>query len=194
FNEGGIWTNSLRAHSDEEQQIMKRFTSVFSLTFRRYQDSKRAEAQAREATIEAALEKVRGKAMAMHNSNDLSVTASMVFTELRKLGINPIRCGVGLLNKESRKAQLYSATSSGDGDSLALVGWVMLSEHPVLKNIYDTWLKNEEYYPELSGEQLKSYYELILSGISVPVPSDTEQKQYGTFLPFSVGCLYAWSE
>ena len=115
---------------------MKRFTSVFSLTFRRYQDLKKAEAQAREATIEAALEKVRGKAMAMHNSNDLSVTASMVFTELRKLGINPIRCGVGLLNKESRKAQLYSATSSADGDSLSLVGWVILSEHPCFrKNI-----------------------------------------------------------
>jgi hypothetical protein len=101
----------LQPHSEEHKQIMKRFTSVFSLTFRRYQDLKKAEAQAREATIEAALEKVRGKAMAMHNSNDLSVTASMVFTELRRLGINPIRCGVGLLNKESRKAQLYSATT-----------------------------------------------------------------------------------
>src|SRR5258708_11463027 len=116
---------------------MKRFASVFSLTFRRYQDLKKAEAQTREATIEAALEKVRGKAMAMHNSNDLSVTASLVFTELRKLGINPIRCGVGLLNKESQKAQLYSATSSADGDSLSLVGWVILSEHPVLEKIYE---------------------------------------------------------
>jgi hypothetical protein len=86
FNEGGVWTNSLHAHTDEEQQIMKRFTSVFSLTFRRYQDLRKAEAQAREATIEAALEKVRGKAMAMHDSNDLSATASMVFTELRKTG------------------------------------------------------------------------------------------------------------
>jgi len=195
FNEGGIWTNSLRAHSDEEQQIMKRFTSVFSLTFRRYQDLKRAEAQAREATIEAALEKVRGKAMAMHNSNDLSVTASMVFTELRKLGINPIRCGVGLLNKESRKAQLYSATSSVDGDSLSLVGWVILSEHPVLEKIYDTWMNNEEYYPELQGEQMKSYYEQLLKGLPVTAPNtEADKKQYGHFIPFSVGCLYAWSE
>ena len=178
----------------EAHDIFKRLGKVFEQTYTRFLDLQKAEAQAREATIEAALEKVRGKAMAMHNSNDLSVTASMVFTELRKLGINPIRCGVGLLNKESRKGQLYSATSSKDGDSLALVGWVVLSGHPVLTNFYDTWLKNEEYYPELSGEQLKSYYELLLSGLSVPVPSDTGQKQYGTFLPFSVGCLYAWSE
>ena len=113
FAEGAIWTFSLQTTTPEEdKQVMKRFASGFHLTFRRYQDLKKAEAQAREATIEAALERVRGKAMAMHNSNDLSATASMVFTELRKLGINPIRCGVGLLNKESRKAQLYSATSS----------------------------------------------------------------------------------
>jgi hypothetical protein len=140
FNEGGVWTNSLKPHTEEEKQIMKRFASVFSLTFRRYQDLKKAEAQAREATIEAALEKVRGKAMAMHDSNDLSVTASMIISELRKLGISPIRCGIGLLNKETNKAQLYTATSSADGDSLAVVGWVLLEGHPVLENIYENWL------------------------------------------------------
>ena len=192
FGEGAIWTNSFEPHSEEQMQTMKRFASVFSLTFRRYQDLKKAEAQTREATIEAALEKVRGKAMAMHNSNDLSTTASIVFTELRKLGISPIRCGVGLLNKESRKGQIYAATSSNEEDSLSLVGWVQLSGHPVLEKIYDTWKNNEDYFPELNGEQMKTYYDLLLSGLSVSVP-DTGEKQYGTFLPFSVGCLYAWS-
>src|SRR5205814_7899848 len=118
--------------------LLERFAAVFNLTYTRFSDLQQAEAQAREAKIEAALEKVRGKAMAMHDSNDLSSTASMVFTELRKLGITPIRCGVGLLNKESRKAQLYSATSAADGDGLSLVGWAILSEHPVLEKIYDS--------------------------------------------------------
>jgi hypothetical protein len=181
--------------NDAEKAILVRFARVFEQAYVRFMDLKKSEAQAREATIEAALERVRGKAMAMHNSNDLSVTASIIFTELRKLGINPIRCGVGLLNKQSRKGQLYSAASAADGDSLSLVGWVELSGHPVLQNIYDTWIKNEEYYPELSGEQLKSYYESLLSGLAVPVPDwQHGQKQYGSFLPFSVGCLYAWSE
>src|SRR4029077_9143316 len=112
--------------------LFERFSGVFNLTYTRFNDLQQAEAQAREATIEAALEKVRGKAMAMQNRNDLSSTASMVFTELRKLGINPIRCGVGLLVKEPSKAELYSATSSTSGDGLALMGWVILSNHPVL--------------------------------------------------------------
>jgi hypothetical protein len=187
------WTEE--PYLEDEINILNRFKKIVDLTFRRYFDLQKAEAQAREATIEAALEKVRGKAMAMHNSNDLSVTASMVFTELRKLGISPIRCGVGLLNKESRKAQLYSATVSSDGDSLSLVGWVMLSKHPVAEKIYDTWLANEDYYPELSGEQLRSYYENLLSGLPLPSVPDTGTGQNTRHLPSLLcGCLYAWSE
>jgi signal transduction histidine kinase len=195
FSTGSLFAFGEAAFTGEAKTVLRRFADVFDFTYTRFNDLQLAEAQAREATIEAALEKVRGKAMAMHNSNDLSVTASLVFTEFRKLGINPIRCGVGLLNKESRKAQLYSATSSTDGDSLSLVGWVELSGHPVLEKIYDTWLTNKDYYPELQGEQLKSYYELLLAGLSVTAPDwQNGKKQYGSFLPFSVGCLYAWSE
>ena len=180
----------------EAHDIFKRFAKVFEQTYTRFLDLQKAEAQAREAQIESALEKVRGRAMAMHNSNDLSVTASLVFTELRKLGINPLRCGVGLLVNENHKAQLYSATSSAAGDSLSLVGWVELSGHPVLQGIYDNWLKQEDYFPELTGEQLKLYYEKLLSGLSLPsVPDWTKgEKQYGHFLTFSVASLYAWSD
>jgi len=188
------WDGSV--YTEEDLKVLKRAAKVFEQAYIRFLDLQKAEIQAREATIEAALEKVRGKAMAMHNSNDLSATASMVFTELRKLGINPIRCGVGLLTKESLKAQLYSATSSADGDNLALIGWVLLSGHPALESIYQAWMRNEDYFPELSGEQLKSYYEKLLTGLSLPSIPDwkTAQKQFGHFIPFSIGCLYAWSD
>jgi signal transduction histidine kinase len=195
FGEGTVWTMSLQPHSEEDKKIMKRFASVFSLTFSRYRDLLKAEASAREAQIEAALERVRGKAMAIHNSSDVSAAASMVFTELRKLGINPIRCGVGLLNKDTVKAQLYSATLSADVDSLSLVGWVELEKHPVLEKIYESWVHQKDYFPELYGDQLKSYYQLLLAGLSVPMPDFSDnQKQFGYFISFSIGCLYAWSD
>jgi len=93
------------------------------------------------------------------------------------------------------KAPLYSATSSPDGDSLALVGWIVLEGHPVLDEIYKKWLVAEDCFPELSGKSLKSYYDQLLSGLSVPVPDFTDgQKQYGHFFSISIGCLYAWSD
>ncbi len=196
FNEGALFAFTTDLLTPEAIAIFKRFATLFGQTYRRYLDLQKAEALAREATIEAALEKVRGKAMAMHNSNDLSVTASMVFTELKRLGINPIRCGVGLIDKDSHKARLYSATSSADGESLSLVGWVQLTGHPVLDKIYDSLVNIEEYYPVLEGgKQLRAYYKLLLAGLSVPVPDFTDdQKQYGHFIPFPVGCLYAWAD
>ncbi len=87
FNEGGVWTNSLKPHSDEDKQIMKRFTSVFSLTFRRYQDLQKAEAQVREATIEAALEKVRSRSLAMHKADELQEVVTLVLEKLQEFDI-----------------------------------------------------------------------------------------------------------
>ncbi|HET6768088.1 MAG TPA: ATP-binding protein [Chitinophagaceae bacterium] len=193
FGEGFVWTFTLQPHSEEDKQVMKKFASVFSLTFRRYQDLKKAEAQAREATIEAALEKVRGKAMAMHNSNDLTATASQVFTELRKLGISPLRCGVGILNKENRKALLYSAVASEEGDNLSQFGWVLLDENPVLKSIYDHWIGSEDYFPVLTKEMLKAYYTHLKVGFEVP-DEHKEYEQYGYFIAFSEGMFYGWAE
>jgi len=195
FKGGSLVLTTVVQPDETTRVLLRRFANVFGLAYRRFVDLKHAEAQAREATIEAALEKVRGKAMAMHNSNDVAVTASMVFTELRKLDIRPIRSGVGLLSHESRKALLYSATSSTNEDSLSLIGWVQLEKHPVLEKIYESWLQQEDCFPELQGEQLRSYYKSLLAGLPVPAPDfSNEQKQFGHFISFSIGCLYAWSE
>jgi hypothetical protein len=59
FEQGAVFTFSLQQHEDDKRKVLKRFTAVFSLTFRRFLDLKQAEAQAREAQIEAALERVR---------------------------------------------------------------------------------------------------------------------------------------
>ena len=62
-----------------EEQIFKRFAQVFDQTYTRFLDLQKAEAQAREATIEASLEKVRGRAMAMHNSRTESLVNRFIF-------------------------------------------------------------------------------------------------------------------
>jgi hypothetical protein len=109
---------------------MKRFASVFSLTFRRYQDLQKAEAQAREATIEASLERVRGKAMAMHSSKDLATTIGVFYHELEGLDLTPRRCGVGLISKETKMAEISTMNASADGEGIEMVGNLDLKTHP----------------------------------------------------------------
>ncbi len=193
FPEGAIFIFSLQPLATEITQIFKKFAGVFGQTYRRYLDLQKAETQAREAQIEASLERVRGKALAMYNSKDLSSTASLVFTELRKLGVNSKRCGVALLSKNSRHTQLYVATTTLDTDSLDLVGAIELSGHPSLEKQYESWLKNEDYFTVLKGEELKSYKEVIYS--MLPVPYDhTYHEEFGYYLAFSEGFLFSWAE
>ncbi len=195
FAEGGLFAFTLEPFSPKESQILEKFTAVFSLTYRRYLDLKQAEEQAREATIEASLERVRGKAMAMRNTNDLSVTASTVFTELRNLGINPIRSGVGLVTKETRKAKIYSSTSSSTAADLSLMGEVTLSGHPAFEQQYRSWLKQENYAVALKGAELASYNKILSAGLNadLDITGKDQAEQYGHWFMFSEGFLYAWS-
>jgi signal transduction histidine kinase len=194
FPEGALFAFSPTPLSDEISRVFMRFASVFGQTYRRYLDLKKAETQAREATLEAALERVRGKAMAMHNTSDLLSTAGVLFAEIRKLGINSFRSGVGLLTIQNRQVELYSATTSGITDNLPVVGWALLDGHEVLTEVYDCWLRKEDCFPLLKGESLKTYYQRINSTFTVPAEQTEQYEQYGYFLSFSEGMFYGWSE
>src|SRR5688572_6008184 len=154
FPDGAVFAFTSEPIANDDAQIFKRLAGVFGQTYMRYLDLKKAEAQAREATIEAALERVRAKAMAMHSTADLTATVSTIFIELRSLGIKPLRLGLGIIDRETRNVALYSATVSDDASgSVQLVGTVLLEHHPVLEQIYENWINKSDYFPVLSGER-----------------------------------------
>jgi signal transduction histidine kinase len=194
-NFGGLQTVGDAPLSESNLDILSRFGKVFDLTYTRFNDLKKAEAQAREAKIEASLERVRGKAMAMHQSSDLSEAAEALFTELNKLGINPIRTGFVLLTKDSRRAKLYPATSFDSKNTISFNGEFEFVGHPVFEKQYESWRKGENYFPVLEGDVMKSYYGILSRELSVPQAYfPNTQKQYGSFLPFNEGFLFTWSD
>src|SRR5262249_11138673 len=73
--------------SAEQNAILKRFAKAFGLAYTRFLDLQKAEAQAREAQIETALEKVRSRSLAMHKSDELQEVIQVVFDRLYELGI-----------------------------------------------------------------------------------------------------------
>jgi signal transduction histidine kinase len=193
FGEGAIWTNSLALHTEEQKHTMKRFASVFSLTFRRYLDLQKAEAQAKEAQIEAGLERVRAMAMAMHNSQDLADTIGVFYRELKLFSITPRRCGVGLLDHDDRIGELFTWNTTEEGESLELVGRLKMEGHPVLEGVYDHWISQTEYHPVLRGNEIKEYYQVVRPQMAFPDYSH-DDVQYGYFFFFKEGGVYAWTE
>jgi signal transduction histidine kinase len=175
--------------------LLERFAGVFNLTYTRFNDLQKAEEQSREATIEAALEKVRGAALAMRTSDDLSAAASMVFTELKKLGIKPIRSGVGIFNKDTRRLNFYSAASSSEENGLSLTGVVEISSHPLFERQYAHWQAGENLFATLNGEELRSYYQVLNTSYSRQLQEKIDSlDEHGHWLMFSEGFVFAWSE
>ena len=140
----GITTNE--APNSVTLKLIERFTIVFEQTYTRFLDLKKAEAQAREAQIEAALERVRAKAMAMHSSKDLAETITVFYRELKSLGVIPRRCGIALMDKETRMAELSTMNTTEEEESIEVIGKIKMSGHPILEDIFECWLIQKEYH------------------------------------------------
>jgi hypothetical protein len=153
FLQGNIGIMTFQPLSQNARDILIRFAKVFEFTYTRFLDLKKAEEQAREAQIEAALERVRAKAMAMHSSEDLVQTVGQLFKELNSLDISLLRCGVGRVHKDTRVLELYTFSRS-KGDPVPVIGNAVLKGHPVLNGCFRHWEKQEEYHPVLKGASL----------------------------------------
>ncbi len=192
-NFGNLTLATLEPLSDDHFDLLLRFAKVFDLTYTRFNDLQKAEAQARESQIEAALERVRSKAMAMHSSQDLADTIGVFYHELHSFSITPIRCGVGLLDKKDRLCELFTWNTTEQDKSLELVGWLKMEGHPVLDTVYESWLTQTEYHPVLRGNEIKEYYRIMRPQIAFPdYPHD--EVQYGYFFFFKEGGVYSWTK
>ena len=89
-----------RPFTKEENSVLKRFAKVFEQSYTRFLDLQKAEEQAREARIEAALERVRAKSMAMHHPSELSEVLTVMFEQLDGLGVKTAWTHLTLIDLE----------------------------------------------------------------------------------------------
>ncbi len=175
--------------SDGEANILCRFAKVFEQTYTRFLDLQKAETQAREAQIEAALERVRAQAMAMHNTDDLGKTIEVYFEQLDTLSHTPIvRCGAGLLSRENTFAQMWTASRTPEGDTFSVEGTINMQGHPLLESTYEHWLKQEEHTYVLQGQEIQEYYDYITN--QVATANNSDEALYFYFPMFAEGSFY----
>ncbi|MCW3114034.1 MAG: hypothetical protein JWR18_2430, partial [Segetibacter sp.] len=141
---GNLTLASLEPLSTEHFDILLRFARVFDLTYTRFNDLKQAEAQAREAKIEAALERVRSRAMAMHKSEELLDAGELLYKELTKLGIVSFTTGYVLMDEEEKFGWIYAA-SPADG-TLLPEPTGLPHDSEAMGSIKASWKKQEPFY------------------------------------------------
>ena len=98
---GALSISTWQTLTDEQIKILERFRNVFKLSYQRYIDIAKAEAQTKEARIELGLERVRARAMAMQNSDELAELVSVVFKELTHLDFALTSCIIWISDTET---------------------------------------------------------------------------------------------
>ena len=157
-NFGGLVSGSLQPLNDESWDILRRFAKVFDLSYTRFNDLKQAEAQAREAQIEVALERVRSRTMAMQHSNELQEAATLLFQQVQALGIPAWSCGYNIWEKEEK---ICTGWMSSEG-FLQPPFKIPLTESPTFIRFYDSRQKGETFYIEkVEGDALIAHYEYM---------------------------------
>ena len=91
FDGGSLLMVTYQPADEDSRDLLRRCANVFDLAYRRFLDLKESEASTREAQIEAALERVRSKAMGMRNSDELLDVVATIHQQFSGLGLE---CGV----------------------------------------------------------------------------------------------------
>ncbi len=161
-NFGCLSLATLEPLSNDLFEVMLRFAKVFDLTYTRFNDLKQAEAQAREAKIEVALERVRARAMAMQTSEELESLIGIVFSELTKLDIVMIGCVIIIFDPESKSSSWWMVNSEAPDEPLSF--FIKYHEHTPYKKFINAWeekLLRWEY--ELKGSEKKQWDAFLFS-------------------------------
>jgi hypothetical protein len=139
----------------EKLDVLKRFRNVFDLAYSRFVDINKAGAQAREAQIELALERVRARTMAMQHSDELSETAFILFQQFKELGENPDQATIGIINEEEHVIEYWVTMY---GSQINKVFKFSIDEPNVTHKIYKGWkAKKRSLVIDLSGKALTDF-------------------------------------
>ncbi len=197
LNNGKLVIDLLNPPADEMEGILTKMGAAFDLAYKRFEDLQKAESQAREAQIEAALERVRSKSMAMHKSEDIGETVATLFDELLKVGIHKSsRSGIGILN-ETKNMKLWSARFNSADEVDLLIGNLDMTINPFLKKIKNAWKKQEEqFYYELEGKELLDYYASLNQEYDYALRTDMNklpEKEFVHVFTFKLGIIYSFN-
>jgi signal transduction histidine kinase len=177
----------------EAHDLFKRFAAVFDQTYTRFLDLQKAETQAREAQIEAALERVRSRTMAMQLSDELSDAAYVLFEQLNLLGVTHERINIGIVNEDNQTIDFWVTEQGGDKLSTRFSG--RISEPTTISKAYEAWKKGERSFTvDLQGEELANWLKYLVEEIGIPFKNSyLHNRRVQTIGFFSKGMLVVTS-
>ena len=176
FSKGHLSLSSPLPLAQDTIKTLERFAAVFDGTYTRFIDLEKAEAQARESQIEAALEKVRSRTLAMQKSDELAETAAVLFQQLIALGIAPNRLYIILIKENNAEMEAWVTDEDGSKVSIGFTG--NYERNRSLLKMYEGWRdKRSSLIIDMQGAELQEYFHYLHDELKVPFKGGLEQKR-----------------
>ena len=146
-------------YNDDEIKILKRFATIIDLTFRRYFELQKSEANAREAVKQAALDRVRADIASMRSVSDLERITPLIWNELTTLGIPFIRCGVFIMDEEPQLIHTFLSTPDGK----AIAAFHLPYDTPGnLRHVISNWKAKRKYIDHWDQAEFIQFAEILV--------------------------------
>lgn len=163
--------------STDDRFLLKRFSKVFEQTYTRFLDLQKAEEQAKEARIEAALERVRSRTMGMQKAEELGKVATVLFSELNALVDNLWTCGFVLCEKNKQEDEWWLSLDNGLIQPFTLPNVGDFAH----ENLYEGWENGEAYRTvTLEDEKLQDHYDWLMK---IPIAAQIFEEMEASGIP-----------
>jgi signal transduction histidine kinase len=189
FNFGAVEIIGTEKITDEKFEILHRLGKVFDMSYTRFKDLKQAEAQAREAKIEAALERIRSRTLAMQKSDELAETSAVVFRQLIDLGIEPNRLYMVIMKETTGIAEFW--ITDEDGSRISSGFTANLKDNRSFMKMFEGWKKQKKsIIIDMQGKELAEYFRHLSMDLKVPFQSGlSQQRRVQSIAYFSKGFI-----
>jgi signal transduction histidine kinase/ketosteroid isomerase-like protein len=123
LSNGFIAFDMVNSPNEDVQKITIKMTHAFEQAYTRFLDLQKAEAQTREAQIEAALERVRSRSLAMHKTDELQEVVRVVAEELKNTGVILDTWGAVICTyfQDSKDVTHWTASENPSNPSIAFL-------------------------------------------------------------------------
>jgi signal transduction histidine kinase len=181
------------APPEEDIATLARFASVFDLAYRRFEDLKSAERQAREAVKQSSLDRVRGQIASMRSPEDLQRITPLIWNELKTLEVPFFRCGIFIIHEKEKNVHVYLTTP--DGSSLAALH-LAFDANDLTRNAVASWRKNNVYFEHWNREKFIAWMKEMMKLRQIKTEQDYQGSEappeslHLHFIPFAQGMLY----
>jgi signal transduction histidine kinase len=192
FPDGAVFAFTTEPIGEDHAKIMGRFAGVFGQTYRRYLDLQKAEASAKEAIKQAALDRIRANIASMRTKQDLDRITPVIWNELTTLNIPFIRCGIFIINDDLQLIHTFLSNPEGK----AIASFNLTYDSGKISDVVAHWRNNKNYVEHWKiGEFTGVADSLVQKG---EIASREQYLQslppegiYLHFVPFLQGMLYA---